>query len=213
MPFPPKRTTRASTAAMRGELRADYPASAAVFDGMAAEEDGHRQRLIEIHRARFGEMIPLIRREHVAGFYARRPVWLAENPDAGADPRRKRTRWSGRPQRFYETAAQASPDAATRRLLGDLAAAEAGHERRADGLEDVHLGADARVVRGRGRAAAVHPDLGAAGAGGVDGRLGVHAGADLRHGLRHAGHLDDVSGRPGGGGGRGHLDGLHRGRA
>ena len=51
-------------------LRADFPASAAVFDGMAAEEDGHRQMLIDLHRARFGEVIPLIRREHVAGFYA-----------------------------------------------------------------------------------------------------------------------------------------------
>ena len=32
------------------QLRADYPASAAVFDGMAVEEDGHRSRLIELHR-------------------------------------------------------------------------------------------------------------------------------------------------------------------
>ena len=60
-------------------LREDYPDSAAVFDGMAREEDTHRKRLIELHRARFGEVIPLIRREHVAGFYARRPVWLIEN--------------------------------------------------------------------------------------------------------------------------------------
>jgi len=52
-------------------LRADYPDTAAVFDGMATEEDGHRHRLIELHRARFGEVIPLIRREHVAGFYNR----------------------------------------------------------------------------------------------------------------------------------------------
>ncbi len=59
-------------------LRSDFPASSAVFDGMAAEEDGHRQRLIDLHRVRFGEVIPLIRREHVAGFYARRPVWLSQ---------------------------------------------------------------------------------------------------------------------------------------
>ena len=55
-------------------LREDFPDSAKVFDGMAEEEDGHRQRLIELHRRRFGEVIPLIRREHVAGYYARRPV-------------------------------------------------------------------------------------------------------------------------------------------
>ena len=60
-------------------LRKDFPASAAVFDGMAEEEDGHRRRLIDLHRARFGDTIPLIRREHVSGFYARRPVWLIEN--------------------------------------------------------------------------------------------------------------------------------------
>ena len=60
-------------------LRGEYPGTAAVFDGMAAEEDVHRQRLIDLHKARFGAVIPLIRREHVSGFYARRPVWLVEN--------------------------------------------------------------------------------------------------------------------------------------
>lgn len=59
-------------------LRAEFPASAAIFDEMAAEEDTHRQRLIELHRKRFGEVIPLIRREHVSGFYARRPIWLVD---------------------------------------------------------------------------------------------------------------------------------------
>ena len=60
-------------------LRKDYPDTAKVFDGMAAEEDTHRKALIDLHRKRFGDVIPLIRREHVAGFYARRPVWLVEN--------------------------------------------------------------------------------------------------------------------------------------
>ena len=43
-------------------LRAEFPDTAKVFDGMAAEEDGHRQRLIALHQRRFGEVIPLIRR-------------------------------------------------------------------------------------------------------------------------------------------------------
>ena len=60
-------------------LRAEYPASAAVFDAMADEENVHRRRLIEMFEARFGKVIPLIRREHVAGYYSRRPVWLIEN--------------------------------------------------------------------------------------------------------------------------------------
>ncbi|MDJ1018226.1 MAG: ferritin family protein, partial [Paracoccaceae bacterium] len=59
-------------------LRSDYPASAKVFEGMALEEDEHRRRLIDRHKVRFGETIPLVRREHVSGFYARRPVWLSE---------------------------------------------------------------------------------------------------------------------------------------
>lgn len=61
------------------ELKDSYPASSAVFTAMAKEEDMHRHWLIERHKARFGDVIPLIRREHVAGFYARRPVWLIEN--------------------------------------------------------------------------------------------------------------------------------------
>ena len=130
-------------------LSADYPASASVFDGMAAEEDIHRQRLIELHRARFGEMIPLIRREHVAGFYARKPVWLAktltlEQIRAEAHEMERQARL------FYETAAAATQDAATRRLLGDLAAAEAGHERTADRLEADNLHPDARDAEDKG---------------------------------------------------------------
>ena len=60
-------------------LRPDFPDSAAIFDNMAIEEDGHRKALISAHSMRFGTVIPLIRREHVAGFYARRPVWLMKN--------------------------------------------------------------------------------------------------------------------------------------
>jgi len=84
-------------------LRANYPASAAVFDGMAEEEDEHRRRLIDLHRDRFGEMIPLIRREHVAGFYARRPVWLVENLSLEA-MRGEAAQMEKDAQRFYENA-------------------------------------------------------------------------------------------------------------
>ncbi|WP_281981511.1 iron exporter MbfA [Thalassorhabdomicrobium marinisediminis] len=124
-------------------LRAEFPASAAIFDGMALEEDGHRRQLIDLHQRRFGETIPLIRREHVAGFYARRPVWLVEN--LGLDRIRDEARQMERDaQRFYETAAAASSDAATRQLLGDLAAAEAGHSELAgDLVEQVSPDVDA----------------------------------------------------------------------
>ncbi|MCX7558057.1 VIT1/CCC1 transporter family protein [Sulfitobacter sp. F26204] len=119
-------------------LRSDFPASATVFDGMAAEEDSHRQLLIDLHQTRFGSVIPLIRREHVSGFYARRPVWLIENlslerirTEAGAMERDA--------ERFYLAAAARTSDAATRKLLGDLAAAEAGHQTTAEDLSAQHL--------------------------------------------------------------------------
>lgn len=124
-------------------LRADYPASAQVFDAMAAEEDDHRRRLIDMHRARFGEVIPLIRREHVAGFYARKPIWLVEN--LGLERIRSEAAAMERDAAaFYRRAAAQTPDAATRTLLGDLAAAESGHESTADQLSADALHPDAK---------------------------------------------------------------------
>jgi Uncharacterized conserved protein len=125
------------------KLRADYPASAAVFDGMAEEEDRHRQRLIALHRIRFGEVIPLIRREHVAGFYARKPVWLMDTMTLD-QIRGEAEAMERQAQSFYEVAASRTTDAATRKLLGDLAAAEAAHENSAQRLEENLLGDDAR---------------------------------------------------------------------
>jgi rubrerythrin len=119
-------------------LRADYPASAAVFDGMAAEEDTHRRKLIELHQVRFGQVIPLIRREHVAGFYARKPVWL--NETLGLDAMRAEARaMEEQAANFYKRAAGHTSDAATRKLLGDLAAAETSHASHARALEATHL--------------------------------------------------------------------------
>src|SRR5580692_11984155 len=57
-------------------LRQTFPASAEVFDGMRQEESGHRRRLIELFRQKFGEHVPLIRRHDVRGFVHRNPVWL-----------------------------------------------------------------------------------------------------------------------------------------
>jgi len=124
-------------------LRASYPASAAVFDGMAQEEDGHRQRLLDLYRKRFGEVVLPIRREHVADFYARKPVWLVEN--LGLDRIRSEAQDMERQARdFYVAAAGRSTDVETRSLLGTLAAAEAGHETKAQALTEEHLGGEAR---------------------------------------------------------------------
>jgi rubrerythrin len=129
-------------------LRADFPATARIFDGMAEEEDSHRARLIALHEERFGPVIPLIRREHVAGYYARRPVWLVEN--LGIDRIRAEAEAMERDaERFYLAAARRTSDAATRKLLGDVAAAEAGHGQAAEGLIEEHLDEDARDLEGR----------------------------------------------------------------
>jgi len=124
-------------------LRADFPDSAAIFDGMAEEENDHRRRLIDLHRARFGEVIPLIRREHVSGYYARRPVWLVKNLSLERI-REEAAAMEQDAERFYRTAAARTTDAATRQLLGDLAAAEAGHQNSAQDLTDKHLDDDSR---------------------------------------------------------------------
>ncbi|WP_417250427.1 iron exporter MbfA [Celeribacter sp.] len=125
-------------------LREEFPDSAAVFDGMAKEEDGHRASLIALHKARFGDVIPLIRREHVSGYYARKPVWLIEN--LGLDRMRAEARAMEREaEAFYTKAAARTSDADTRALLGQLAAAEAGHEVKAGELEEKHLGDDNRA--------------------------------------------------------------------
>ncbi|SEK92097.1 iron exporter MbfA [Pacificibacter marinus] len=120
-------------------LRDEYPSSAAVFDEMAQEEDAHRVLLIELHQKRFGDMIPMIRREHVSGYYARKPVWLIENLSL----ERIRSEARGMEQAaeaFYLKAVTLTKDADTRALLGQLAAAEAGHDKKAGALMEEHLG-------------------------------------------------------------------------
>ncbi len=124
-------------------LRETYPASAAVFDAMAAEESEHRHRLIELFRARFGETIPLIRREHVRGYYTRKPDWLVR-PLGLEKVRAMAEEMELQAARFYEEAAKRTTDAATRKLLGDLALAERGHEKKAIALGEALTPADVR---------------------------------------------------------------------
>jgi rubrerythrin len=130
-------------------LREEFPQSAKVFDAMADEEDGHRASLIELHRKRFGERIPLIRREHVRGYYERKPDWLVR--PLGIDKVRMQAEEMERQaERFYTEAAKRAEDAATRKLLGDLAAAERQHESLARRLELQHVPEDVRQEERRG---------------------------------------------------------------
>ena len=130
-------------AAYATRLRKEYPATASVFDGMAAEEDDHRRRLIELYQQRFGDFVVPLRREHVADFYTRRPVWLVEN--LGLERiRQEAADMERQAQDFYVAAAGRSTDADTRKLLGDLAAAEAGHQVTANRLAEHNLGDEER---------------------------------------------------------------------
>jgi rubrerythrin len=108
-------------------LKAAYPASAKVFEEMAEVENTHRTSLIAIYRQRFGERITLIRREHVQGFYERKPDWLRRNLSL-EKIRGEAEAMEQQAYRFYVEAAGRVADAQTRQLLGDLALAEQGHE-------------------------------------------------------------------------------------
>jgi erythrin-vacuolar iron transport family protein len=124
-------------------LRKDFTASAAIFDGMAEEEAGHRRRLIELYRQRFGTHIPLIRRQDISGFVTRKPVWLMQ-PLGLEAIRKQAATMEIESRRFYERAAARSQDPHTRQLLDDLAGEERSHENRAEELEKQKLGHDAR---------------------------------------------------------------------
>ena len=130
-------------------LRDEFPQSAKVFEEMATEEDHHRRSLIEKHRERFGETIPLIRRDHVSGYYQRKPDWLVrplgiEKVRAMAEDMERQA------HAFYVRAAQSTTDAGTRKLLGDLAAAEKGHESLARRLGLKHTPDDVRDEEAEG---------------------------------------------------------------
>jgi erythrin-vacuolar iron transport family protein len=124
-------------------LRADFPASASVFDGMREEESGHRRRLIELFRGKFGDHIPLIRRQDVRGFVTRKPVWLVQ-PLGLETVRKQASAMEVESRRFYEHAAARSQDPPVRQLLDDLAQEERTHEHRAEELERARLNPDAK---------------------------------------------------------------------
>ena len=123
-------------------LRVDFSSTAELFTKMAREEDEHRHRLIELYRQRFGEHIPLIRRQDVKGFFLRRPSWFTQTlrPEHARD---EAALMEIESRRFYEAAAQRTNDAGVRQLLGDLAEAEQQHEATAEEITDAQVAAGA----------------------------------------------------------------------
>ncbi len=125
-------------------LRQSFPGSAAMFDGMREEESGHRRRLIDLYREKFGEHIPLIRRQDVKGFVNRRPVWMIR--PLGLDAVRNLAgTMEAETRRFYEAASVKTRDPRIRQLLDDLAQEERTHQIRAQELEDDKLEAGVKA--------------------------------------------------------------------
>lgn len=124
-------------------LRDSFPASAKVFEEMAEEENEHRRWLIDLFTKKYGQHIPLIRRQDVKGFIKHEPIWMMR--PLGLDRVREQAEAiEFETRQFYERAMERATDADLRKLLGDLAAAEREHVSLAQKLGETHLTKDAR---------------------------------------------------------------------
>ena len=128
-------------------MRDTYPGTARMFAAMSEEENGHRHRLLELYRKKFGDHIPLIRRQDVKGFLERKSLWLLR-PLGLEKVRAQAELMEAESKRFYQRAARHSTDAAMRQLLGDLAAEERRHEARAEELESEYVPAEVQKQEG-----------------------------------------------------------------
>jgi erythrin-vacuolar iron transport family protein len=124
-------------------LREKYAASAKVFDEMADEEVRHRTMLFELYRSKFGEYLPLIRRQDVKGFIQKRPLWLM-SPLSLDEVRKFAENMEYEATRFYRRAAETTRDTSVRQLLVELAEVEAQHEGLAHRLGEQILTPSAR---------------------------------------------------------------------
>jgi erythrin-vacuolar iron transport family protein len=116
-------------------LRESYPATARLFEDMREEESNHRAALLDQYRARFGDHIPLIRRQDVKGFVQRRPFWLTR-PLKIAEVRKQAEIMELETRQFYQKAMTQVRDAGIRKLLGDLEEVERKHQVAAEALEE-----------------------------------------------------------------------------
>src|SRR5476649_2694292 len=113
----------------------DYPETAKSLKAMHDEEDGHRHRLIELYREKFGEHIPLIRRQDVKGFITRKPLWITANLTVPMIRSEIET-MEDEARNFYDLAIAQTTDAAVRQLLGDLSAEESKHYDLAEEMDE-----------------------------------------------------------------------------
>jgi len=125
-------------------LRDSYPATSQMFEEMREEEVVHRDRLMAMFRERFGDRIPLIRRENVKGFLTRKPTWLTR--PLGVNVARRQARvMEMEATRFYDKAVARITDVSIRELLNKLADEERKHSATAGDLEEKHLTENARA--------------------------------------------------------------------
>lgn len=115
-------------------LRESFPSTAELLSQMQQEESGHRTSLLELYRNRFGDYIPHIKRSDIKGFVTRPSVWLI-GPIGPKAVRRAIESMEKETRRVYELALESTTDARTRKLLGDLAEAEAKHSASAELME------------------------------------------------------------------------------
>ncbi len=127
-------------------LRDEYPASAKVFDEMAGEEVHHRTMLYDLYRKKFGEHLPLIRRNDVKDFIPHKSTPWLTRPLPLNDARKFAEKMEDEAQRFYRKAAEGARDISVRQLLLELAEAEAGHESLAHKLSEQILTDNARAT-------------------------------------------------------------------
>ncbi|MFV0279325.1 MAG: iron exporter MbfA [Rhodoblastus sp.] len=132
------------------DLDERYPASAAMVRDMAAVEHTHRDMLLTQYKSRFGEILPPIRREDVRGTLKRRPIWLTKNLPLDRI-RAEAELMERQAAHYYQRAAEQTGDIDTRKLLGELALAEQGHEKLAGRLQADNLPPDARAEEDRTR--------------------------------------------------------------
>jgi len=127
-------------------LREQFPSSAKVFEEMADEEVTHRTRLYDLYREKFGDYLPLIRRQDVKGFIQHKSsLWLMR-PLRLDEVRKFAETMEYEAERYYRKAAENARDASVRQLLVELAEAEADHEHLAGKLQRSILTEGAREV-------------------------------------------------------------------
>ena len=178
-------------------LRPNFPMLASKLDAMRAEEDGHRHRLIESFRRKYGPEIPRIQRYDVRGF-AQRPSPYSFRPLTPHEVRKRVDTMELETERFYTRTASQVNDAELRQLLGDLASEERRHEALAAELAPRISPPANKRPKTAAAQTAVRVAGGSARFGRADGRLGIDLGAAVCRGVRDPGYVGNIPGRFGG---------------